>query len=94
MFIPLVHKRLEFKQEEEIRLIHSVDAKVDPKEFWKTQFSSTGKNININVNNLIDSVYTPPTCDESQIDMVKKIIDKYNFNFQVIKSELSKEPYY
>jgi hypothetical protein len=94
MFIPLVHKRIEFKQEEEVRLIHSIKTECELNEYWKAQPNPIGKKIAVNVANLVDSIYTPPTCDESQIEKVKKIVEKYNFNFKILKSGLSIEPYY
>jgi alkyl hydroperoxide reductase subunit AhpF len=94
MFIPLVHKRIEFKQEEEVRLIHSIKTEFELNEYWKAQPNPIGKKIAVNVANLVDSIYTPPTCDESQIEKVKKIVEKYNFNFKILKSGLSIEPYY
>jgi hypothetical protein len=94
MFIPLVHKRAEFKQEEEVRLIHSLKTDLEWDEYWNSQPYSNGKNISVNVNNLIGSIYMPPTCDEGQIGKVQKIVDKYNFDFKILKSGLSNNPYY
>jgi len=94
MFIPLIHKRLEFKQEEEIRLIYKIEDVDDFDKFWKQQPNQNGKNIKVEIENLIDKVYTAPTSDDYQIDKIKQIISKYNFDFEVQKSNLSKEPYY
>jgi len=94
MFIPLVHKRREFKQEEEIRLINKIEKYRDLDKFWEQQPNRKGKNINVEIEKLIDIVYCPPTSDDYQIDEIRKIISKYNFDIKVLKSELSKKPYY
>ena len=99
MFIPLVHKRNEFRQEAEIRLIHPIDTRYTTDEqtlgqYWKDQVFHNGKIINVEVSDLIEAVYTPPTSDEQQNDTVRKMISQHNFNFKVIKSSLSSEPYY
>ena len=49
MFIPLIHKREEFKQEEEVRLIHSIKNEFELDEFWNAQPFPNGRNISINV---------------------------------------------
>jgi hypothetical protein len=94
MFVPLVHKRIEFKQEEEVRLIHSLNTDMSLDIFWGSQPYPNGMNIPINVNTLINEVFTPPTCDDTQIHRIKEIIEKYKFNFNIVKSGLSNQPYY
>jgi hypothetical protein len=94
MFVPLVHKRIEFKHEEEIRLIHSIKTDLNLDEFWDSQPHDSGINISVNVNTLIDEIYTPPTCDDKQIIKVQNILDKYKFNFKIFKSGLTNNPYY
>lgn len=94
MFVPLVHKRMEFKHEEEIRLIHSLKTDLNLDEFWDSQPHSCGTNISVNVNTLIDEIYTPPTCDDKQLEKVQKVLNKYNFDFRLLKSGLTNNPYY
>ena len=94
MFVPLVHKRIEFKHEEEVRLIHSIKTDLNLDEFWNSQPHSCGINIAVNVNTLIDEIYTPPTCDDKQLEKVQKILNKYNFDFRILKSGLTNNPYY
>jgi len=93
MFIPIVHKKVEFKQEAEIRLINEIETD-DLDKFWKRQPNQKGKNINVEVENLIDTVYSSPTSDKYQIKKIREIVSKYNFDFNIEKSELSNEPYY
>jgi len=94
MFIPLVHKRIEFKQEAEIRLIHFIETEDNLDKFWKFQPFSNGMNINVEVNELIDIVHASPTSDIDQISKIQEIIKQYGFNFKVLKSGLTTNPYY
>jgi len=95
LFIPLIHKRIEFKQEEEIRLISEIDTNIDDYDiYWNQQLNQNGKNIHLDIKNLIKTIYTHPACDNRQLNDIKRIIAKYNYNFNVIKSKLSNEPYY
>ncbi len=94
MFIPLIHKRIEFQQEQELRLIHKVEFKEYSDNYWNNQPFEKGKNISVELNSLIEEIYFAPTSDEKQINRIKKIISENGFNFKYRKSVLSKEPYY
>lgn len=94
MLIPLVHKRVEFKQEEEIRLINDIGIDDDLDQFWEQQPNQKGKNIKVEIESLIDTIYSLPTSNEYQIKKIREIISNNNFDFNVQKSKLSIEPYY
>lgn len=94
LFIPLIHKRIEFKQEEEIRLITEIETNIGFDKYWELQPNQKGKNICVDLENLIEIVYSSPTSDGWQIDKIRKIITKYNYDFEVQKSALSINPYY
>ena len=94
LFIPLVHKRIEFIQENELRLIHSIDYKEFLDNYWDNQPIEKGKNIRVDINILIDKIYCAPTCDNYQISKIDGIIKKYGYSFNIKKSKLSNLPYY
>jgi len=94
LFIPLIHKRIEFIQENELRLIHSIDYPEFSNEYWEKQPIEKGKNIRIDINVLVDEIYCAPTCDDYQISKIEGIIQKYGYEFDVKKSKLSSQPYY
>lgn len=94
LFTPIVHKRIEFQQEQELRLIHELDNSNDPDEYWKNQQFKNGKNILIDPNILIHQVYCAPTSDEEQKKRILELIVKYGLSFEVERSRLSDEPYY
>lgn len=94
MFIPLVHKRIEFIQENELRLIHSIDYREFSNDYWEKQPIEKGKNIRIDINVLVDEIYCAPTCDNYQTSKTERIIQRYGYKFNVKKYKLSSQPYY
>ncbi len=52
LYIPLIHKRIEFHHENEFRLIHDVYDAVDDKDYWETQAIHKGKLIPVDVKTL------------------------------------------
>lgn len=96
LFIPLVHKRMEFKQEAEIRLIHKIGEfrEQETNNYWKQQPTQKGKFINVDIEQLIETIYCPPTGDSDHVNEIQKLVSKYNLKFEIKKSTLTKEPYY
>lgn len=95
MFSPMLHKRSEFSHENELRLVHQIEYNNrDIDEFWRSQPKEKGKNISVNLNKLINIVYSAPTSNQFQISRIEEIIQKKGFDFKVEKSKLDNEPYY
>lgn len=94
MFMPLIHKRIEFQQEQELRLIHKIDFDDYSNNYWDKQPYEKGKNICVEINDLIEEIYCAPTSDEKQIEKIKELILEYSFDFKIKRSVLSKEPYF
>jgi hypothetical protein len=92
--LPIIHKRKAFEHENELRLIHHIDYVNDSENYWKQQPNENGKNILIDLNKLIECIYTAPTSFKTDITKVKEIINENGFDFKVEKSILDKEPYY
>jgi hypothetical protein len=91
VFSPLVHKRVEYVHESEIRLIHNTDFKP---EDWsrKTHPFDTGIFLELEVNTLIKKVILHPTSDESTLKKLEAIASKNGFKFAFEKSSLTKMP--
>lgn len=95
MFAPIVHKRKEFSHENELRLIRHIYLNTrDIDEYWCEQPKEKGKDIRVDLNILINVIYTAPTSNEMQIAKIKHVLQKNGFDFQVEKSKLDNEPYY
>lgn len=91
---PLVHKRIEFSQENEFRLLMNVDAVNDDEDFWLLQENQKGKFVKVNLNVLTESIYLPPTIDKIAEGKIKEMSRKYGYDFEFRESKLSKPPIY
>ena len=94
-YIPLIHKRIEFKDEREFRLIISVDVdNIDNDEYWKKQVYENGKLISVDLNCLIEKIIFCPNTDEKEKELIEKLINDAGFNFKVVNSSLDSEEHY
>lgn len=98
--LPIIYKRTAFQHENELRLIHCIDYVNDSEKYWEQQAKEKdkdilkGKNILIDLNKLIECIYTAPTSFKTDLTKVKEIIKENGFDFKVEKSKLDIEPYY
>lgn len=93
-YAPIIHKRIEFAHESELRLFMVLDKYWNIENFWNSQESDLGKFIDVDIEILIDEVILPPTSDDIIEEKVKKIMGKYNLSKTVRRSKLSEEPIY
>ena len=94
MIVPLIHKRIEFVHENECRLFVQIQDAIDIENYWDSQPIEKGKLIQLNVPELIDKIYLPPTCDDKTENKIKDLANSLGFSFEFIKSKLSAEPLY
>lgn len=94
LYIPLVHKRIEFVHEREVRLIHDVPDAVDDEEYWDRQPNGIGKFINIDIDILVEKIILPPTIDSKAILKIRQLAESFNYNFKFEKSVLSNKPWF
>jgi len=86
IFYPVVHKRLSFEFEQEVRaIIWLQSAEKGPEEPF---YSSP-----IDMDTLIDMVYVSPTAPEWIVPMIKDICLKYGFDILILQSQLMKLTY-
>ena len=95
MLMPLFHKRKEFKEEAELRIIHRLDENpytID--EYWKQQPDSNlnGQYKKINLQELIEEVVFHPNLDNTTISKVVEKTKQLGYNFAFKESKLSHEP--
>lgn len=93
-YTPLVHKRLEFKHENEFRLIMEIPEEDDYNNYWNKQKNHKGLFIPIDIEMLIEKIFLPPTVDNETIESLKNVSESYGYKFTFEKSKLSSEPYY
>lgn len=91
---PIVHKRIEFSHEAEMRLIFSILEAESDEKFWIKQEFEKGIFISVDMELLIEEIVLPPTSDSYVENKVKDILAKYGLNKVVRRSKLSSEPIY
>lgn len=94
LYMPLVHKRIEFKHETEFRLLIDIDEAVHNEQYWEDQPNHKGKLVPINLSTLIEKVYLPPTVDRYTSSLIKKVATDLGFDLTFVESKLSNEPIY
>lgn len=93
MLIPIIHKRIEFIHEQELRLYHYKHGR-EKEDSWDDKGSHIGEFIKVDVKDLIEGVVFHPTSDDSVKQKIKSITEQYGFDFQFENSRLSVEPLY
>lgn len=88
LFDPLMHKRISFEHEKEVR---SVIWKEDL--FGLKENNLTGINIGIDLNNVIKAIYISPTAPHWFYETVKDVTQKYGISSQIYKSDLYSDPF-
>lgn len=85
LFTKHLHKRLGFKHEQEFRIM-------SPRTECDDKSQKNGINVQVDLNKLIENIYISPTAPSWFNRLVQEIIAKYDYNFNVIKSDLSRTP--
>lgn len=95
MLTPLIHKRKEFIDEKEFRILYEIDEEERNDEYyWDKQESNVGKFIKIDLKNLIEKIILPPNINSSLKEKIVSLINLYNFNFLLNESKLNQTPFY
>jgi hypothetical protein len=95
-FAPLYHKRQSYEHEQEFRAGFSrfgdmLELKngVAPESDFTT---ASGRNVKIDVNELIDSVRIAPSAPDWFSDLVSSVVDRYDVDIDIEKSDLDEDP--
>lgn len=89
--IPLIHKRLEFEHERELRLYHH-DSKREKPDYWSTQKNVMGEFIALDIPTLIQSVVFHPTADVNVKERIIEISRAHGHEFKFEESKMSTDP--
>ncbi|WP_144609010.1 DUF2971 domain-containing protein [Bacillus cereus] len=86
---PFFTKRISFSHEKEVRLVYApvIDVFNDEKR-WDE--SIIGKNIKMNLDELIEKVYVSPDAAPWFVEVVRVVLGKFNVNAEIIHSDLYK----
>ena len=85
---PFVHKRKSFEHEKEVRAVVTRF----PAEGELGDTITSGIPIRIDLNVLVETVYIAPDAPSWVGDLVKSVIQRYGFNFNVEASQLNQRP--
>ncbi len=87
------HKRKSFNHEKELRGV-IIDLSTEEGAINFSRETSSGIYVPIDINLLIKKVFIAPDSPEWFYDLVKSILDKYEFSFPLVQSDLKKDPVY
>ena len=93
-FSPIIHKRLAFAHESELRIFQQINEAVGNEKYWENKPNHIGKQIPIDIENLIEKIILPPTSDEFVKNKVKGLLKKNGLNRRIEQSKLNEEPHY
>lgn len=93
-FSIILHKRKNYEEDKEVRCfifkpmlyLNGKSIDINRKDIPK------GINIPIDLNFLIEAIYIHPKAESWHIEIIKDIVKKYGYKFEVYESELSKAP--
>lgn len=84
----IIHKHKAYSFEDEIRLIYTVKAEDGLFYDWEAQEISTGKNLKVDLNILIDEIILSPYSPKWFFEMIKDLSEKYNLKKEIKYSVL------
>lgn len=91
-FHRFMFKRKSFEHEKEARVLIQELPIEDDKIKIGMENTILGKNVDINIPQLIQKIYIAPNAADWFTDLVKEVSSKYNINAPVIKSDLYRSP--
>lgn len=86
------HKRKSFEHEREVRAV--VNKLPDDNNLSRDVFPNGGIKISVDLELLIEKVYVAPTTPNWFSDLVKAVLRRYGYKFQVVNSRLNEQPIY
>jgi hypothetical protein len=99
-YSPFLHKRKSFEHEREIRAIVSREppsVEEEPPSNWQTfnlkvDTIFDGIPIKVDIKTLIQKIHVAPNTPTWLFDLVKEVIAKYDYDFEVIQSQMDSDP--
>lgn len=89
MNFPLIHKNIAYHYEDEIRLIHTLKFKNGFTYDWHKEKNPNGKNLQVNVEDLIEEIVISPFAEKWFYDVVKNVMKVYNLDKKITFSTFS-----
>lgn len=92
-YSPFIHKRKSYEHEKEIRAVivkhtENEDGSID----LYTSSIDSGISVPVDIEMLIENIFISPTAPKWFTELIQAIIVKYDYNFNVVQSELKNAP--
>ncbi len=94
LFTPIVHKRMAFAHESELRVFQQINDAANNEKYWDDKSNHIGKLIPTDIENLIEKIFVPPTADDIVESKVTDLLKTYGLDREIERSKLTEEPYY
>jgi hypothetical protein len=96
LITPFIYKRKSFEHEQELRALVVKVSKEKKKKKKKLDFSKEtidrGLEIRVDLKCLIRKIYVAPSAPDWFADVVKRVVRRYNYEFEVVHSKLDEQP--
>ncbi len=89
-----MHKRRSFEHERELRaLIWALEVdKVTKKPMWPTTANTSGILVNVELENLVQTIVLAPNCLPWFEELVRSLIERYGLKLEIKRSAMENEP--
>ena len=92
LLTPFVHKRKSFEHEREVRAVVTKWPNIEGTIDSNHETIGNGLKIKVDIEHLIEQIYIAPSTPDWFSDMVRALILRYGYAFNVVQSKLSEQP--
>ncbi len=92
VFSPFVHKRKSFEHEQEVRALVSKWPTGKGRLDFNQETIEHGLKIKVDIETLIERIYVAPSAPAWFADLVKSVVIRYGYSFEVVHSKLNENP--
>lgn len=89
---PFVHKRKSFEHEREIRALVTKWPKGENGIDFNQETIDYGLKVKVDVERLIEKIFVAPSSPAWFADLVRAVVQRYGYDFQVVQSKLNDQP--
>ncbi len=93
MLSPFVHKRKSFEHEQEARALVSKWSQFEKGPNFDIE-TIDGIPIKVDIEKLVENIYLAPNTSDWFSALVKEIVKRYDYTFNVVHSKLDERPFF